>query len=222
VPYAEFADPQSLNLYTYVRNVPTTRYDADGHEVIDLRAVYQTLSKITWQQTKDTAAGIGKAAINAVTKTVNAVNSMAGSSVGGSAGEVVDIPQFHASNSTQQNAMTGTNITIAVASLALPGPKGAGAVEGGAAETTNLSKVDSIIKTIDESGFNVTANAKTAAQEGNVTITNPSEPGVKLNLRTETHPLEPGGQPVKHVNVERVEPGPKNRPEVKSNTHIDQ
>src|SRR6266481_2286103 len=31
VPYAEFADPQSLNLYTYVRNVPTTRYDADGH-----------------------------------------------------------------------------------------------------------------------------------------------------------------------------------------------
>jgi RHS repeat-associated protein len=31
VPYAEFADPQSLNLYAYVRNVPTTRFDADGH-----------------------------------------------------------------------------------------------------------------------------------------------------------------------------------------------
>jgi len=31
VPYAEFADPQSLNLYSYVRNIPTTRYDADGH-----------------------------------------------------------------------------------------------------------------------------------------------------------------------------------------------
>jgi Tfp pilus assembly protein PilW len=31
VPYAEFADPQSLNLYTYVRNIPTTRVDADGH-----------------------------------------------------------------------------------------------------------------------------------------------------------------------------------------------
>jgi RHS repeat-associated protein len=31
VPYAEFADPQSLNLYSYVRNVPTTKYDADGH-----------------------------------------------------------------------------------------------------------------------------------------------------------------------------------------------
>ena len=34
VPYADFGDPQSLNLYTYVRNVPTTRYDADGHKVV--------------------------------------------------------------------------------------------------------------------------------------------------------------------------------------------
>jgi RHS repeat-associated protein len=31
VPYAEFADPQSLNLYTYVRNIPTTGVDPDGH-----------------------------------------------------------------------------------------------------------------------------------------------------------------------------------------------
>ena len=33
VPYADFADLQSLNLYTYVRNIPTTKYDVDGHEV---------------------------------------------------------------------------------------------------------------------------------------------------------------------------------------------
>ena len=31
VPYADFADPQSLNLYTYVRNIPTSKIDADGH-----------------------------------------------------------------------------------------------------------------------------------------------------------------------------------------------
>src|SRR5271169_2226822 len=31
VPYAEFADPQSLNLYAYVRNNPLSRMDADGH-----------------------------------------------------------------------------------------------------------------------------------------------------------------------------------------------
>jgi len=31
VPYAEFGDPQSLNLYSYVRNSPVVRVDADGH-----------------------------------------------------------------------------------------------------------------------------------------------------------------------------------------------
>jgi RHS repeat-associated protein len=31
VPYAVLGDPQSLNLYTYVRNIPTTTFDPDGH-----------------------------------------------------------------------------------------------------------------------------------------------------------------------------------------------
>jgi RHS repeat-associated protein len=31
VPYAEFGDPQSLNLYGYVENAPVNRIDADGH-----------------------------------------------------------------------------------------------------------------------------------------------------------------------------------------------
>src|SRR6478609_593237 len=32
VPYADLSDPQSLNLYGYVRNRPTFRADADGHD----------------------------------------------------------------------------------------------------------------------------------------------------------------------------------------------
>jgi RHS repeat-associated protein len=32
VPYAEFGDPQSLNLYSYVRNRPTLLMDPDGHK----------------------------------------------------------------------------------------------------------------------------------------------------------------------------------------------
>jgi RHS repeat-associated protein len=32
VPYADLGDPQSLNLYGYVRGLPTTRVDVDGHE----------------------------------------------------------------------------------------------------------------------------------------------------------------------------------------------
>ena len=31
IPYAQLDDPQSLNLYGYVRNNPLTRVDADGH-----------------------------------------------------------------------------------------------------------------------------------------------------------------------------------------------
>jgi len=31
VPYADFGNPQSLNLYTYVENNPITRFDSDGH-----------------------------------------------------------------------------------------------------------------------------------------------------------------------------------------------
>jgi RHS repeat-associated protein len=32
VPYANFGDPQSLNLYGYVKNIPTTNADLDGHD----------------------------------------------------------------------------------------------------------------------------------------------------------------------------------------------
>ncbi len=35
VPYADFSDPQSLNLYAYVRNNPSSRRDADGHWCLD-------------------------------------------------------------------------------------------------------------------------------------------------------------------------------------------
>jgi RHS repeat-associated protein len=36
VPYATVADPQSLNLYTYLENNPMTHVDADGHGCADL------------------------------------------------------------------------------------------------------------------------------------------------------------------------------------------
>ncbi len=35
IPYAQYDDPQSLNLYGYVRNNPITRIDADGHEILN-------------------------------------------------------------------------------------------------------------------------------------------------------------------------------------------
>lgn len=38
VPYANFGDPQTLNLYTYVENSPLNRIDADGHAYMEALA----------------------------------------------------------------------------------------------------------------------------------------------------------------------------------------
>jgi len=35
IPYADSADPQSLNQYSYVRNIPTSRADPTGHCTVD-------------------------------------------------------------------------------------------------------------------------------------------------------------------------------------------
>jgi RHS repeat-associated protein len=60
VPYAVFGDPQSLNLYTYVRNDPVSRADADGH--VSLEAIDPTCSdphgcgdalSRAWQETQN-------------------------------------------------------------------------------------------------------------------------------------------------------------------------
>ena len=34
VPYADFDNPQSLNLYSYVRNNPLSSVDPDGHDCV--------------------------------------------------------------------------------------------------------------------------------------------------------------------------------------------
>jgi RHS repeat-associated protein len=51
VPYASFGNPQSLNLYSYVNNNPTTTRDPDGHETQD------TLDPQAAQEAGNTFAG---------------------------------------------------------------------------------------------------------------------------------------------------------------------
>jgi RHS repeat-associated protein len=46
VAYADFADPQSLNLYTYVRNIPTSKVDPDGHECPECPAIERILEGV--------------------------------------------------------------------------------------------------------------------------------------------------------------------------------
>jgi hypothetical protein len=78
-----------------------------------------------------------------------------------------------------------------------------------------------IFDSISNGGFKVTNNPLGPNQESNVTITSPLQPGVKLNLRVETHPVPgSGGQPVRHFNVELVTPRTGTTPKLITNTHI--
>jgi len=56
VPYAHFDDPQTLNQYSYVRNLPSTRFDADGHDVVLGNATDKDRKATAWRITKNLTA----------------------------------------------------------------------------------------------------------------------------------------------------------------------
>ena len=50
VPYADFGNPQSLNLYSYVLNNPLGKSDPDGHDVLDQRALMNAMQSLARNQ----------------------------------------------------------------------------------------------------------------------------------------------------------------------------
>jgi RHS repeat-associated protein len=59
IPFAVLGDPQTLNLYTYVRNIPTTMGDPDGHCIPFCQVVLWIANRIADDVTK---SGGGRAA----------------------------------------------------------------------------------------------------------------------------------------------------------------
>src|SRR5438309_7884628 len=75
VPYADFSDPQSLNQYSYVRNNPLSRTDADGH--CDPEMVCPDTEPTPDLKTQlEIAKGIGKELVNTIISTLNLVSSV--------------------------------------------------------------------------------------------------------------------------------------------------
>jgi RHS repeat-associated protein len=228
VPYADLTDPETLCQYCYVRGLPTTRADLDGHGwwgdfgggLYDstVGPIVQTVAHPI-----NTAVALGHAAAhpintavavgNATVATVKAAASGDGKAIGQVVGTAISAVATAGTGKLATSLVKGAEVAEVAETAAT--------VSRAESAAGTASKVDQVVNTIDEGGFNVTQNAKTATQEGNITITHPNEPGIKLNVRVETHPT-PGsnGQPVRHANVQRVESGAKNRPVVKSNTHI--
>jgi RHS repeat-associated protein len=120
VPYAVLGDPQSLNLYTYVRNIPTTGMDPDGH-----------CSNTFCQIAGGVATGVGKFIWN---------NSPAGMAVNGIRQSYADMKNPAAAQARASAQLNGT----ATAAAALSGNTTAQAQVLGAATNAwnNASTAD--------------------------------------------------------------------------------
>ena len=125
VPYADFGNPQSLNLYSYVKNNPTTMGDPDGHDGGPL----------------DVLIGFAQSLFNntavPVSHAVNAIANLSRPADEQSAGMAPLAPE----NDVQAGAQQGMNRGIAMAGvffgdeLAGAGSRVEATVEGAAAES---------------------------------------------------------------------------------------
>jgi RHS repeat-associated protein len=145
VLYADFGDPQSLNLYGYVRSVPTSRSDADGHQD-GQNQVCLAQNSVNNFATKpkdwgEAAIGFGKQIVN---KVYDTANLLAGK-VGGGNIPLTNADQHIGANAADQviaaapvlGELKGASAVASVATAAAPG-----AIESsltrGAAESTTL------------------------------------------------------------------------------------
>ncbi len=229
----DLTDPQSWNKYGYTRNNPLRYTDPDGQDWRDaLAGAFNAFGSDNLFGAGRATGGnsdfrTGQAIGDAVATVQGTVETLAG--IGGEVGgTLLDL--------TGVGALIGVPAQVVSAGAIVQGSSAAvfGAKNLGNAALSSMqdnaptssggkSKPEQIADSIEKGGFNVTANPKAPNQEGNVTISHPNEPGTKLNVRVETHPIPgSGGQPARHANVEVVKPGPKNRPRVVSNEHIDQ
>jgi RHS repeat-associated protein len=111
VPYADLTDPQSLNQYSYVRNLPTTRVDVDGHDgCCSLSDVWDFVRGAANAYGSDNFGGAGR---------------MDGGSLGYRLGQVVG----GGAAVIQGASETGAGVVGEVGGIALDGT-GAGAVVG--------------------------------------------------------------------------------------------
>src|SRR5262249_22079625 len=81
VPYADLIDPQSLNLYGYVRDNLMSRADADGHccdSVFDGNSIVEEFRNDALQAKTDLLIGAGKSLVNGITSTINLLSSCTG------------------------------------------------------------------------------------------------------------------------------------------------
>jgi len=156
VPYAEFADPQSLNLYTYVRNIPTSRVDADGHQCDWCKKAMESIK----QGAKELAIGADKGVRDLATR----IGGPAYGEATGTkdiAGHDTGITQPN--NTLQQISKEGTEaaIGVAFAGPALAEGEAGGRLGSPATRAQNSAIADSL----ESRGFTITGGGGRLPEE---------------------------------------------------------
>jgi RHS repeat-associated protein len=117
VPYAEFGEPQSLNLYSYVRNSPVERVDKDGHCCDEW-----------WQQ--QMIIGALKEAYNVPTDALNRVMAIGMGLTGAGGSEIPQLPLFEMDNGAQELGAGGVDVIIATEATTAEEPTSGTATDG--------------------------------------------------------------------------------------------
>lgn len=165
VPYAVFSDPQSLNLYSYVRNIPTTQLDADGHCPDCVIMAFQVAKWFAKAAQRD--GGVKPALKNTGIGVMKGVGSgllhgaMApGTPAGLIAPFIKDPPILQPKNQTQVDAKGGTGLVVTAVSLGvgLGVGSGPGATEGLAGDAMVVRGGVPTVKQLTNGAESINAN----------------------------------------------------------------
>jgi RHS repeat-associated protein len=168
VPYASFGNPQTLNLYSYVGNNPTTQGDPDGHcypfcDLVAKAASWVGVGVATQggkQFSKNVGIGIAKGTGSFVVNTVKgavAAGQVGAANIGGAVSTMMtpNPSVLQPSNQTQAQVSTATQVTLTVASVVVPAAisaSGGGAASEVATTTVSHFTSDAGMAAISESG----------------------------------------------------------------------
>jgi RHS repeat-associated protein len=145
VPYASFGDPQSLNQYSYVRNMPTTGFDLDGHQSYGSRGETGIICRTCIQAGVEVILNPKQAGRDAW-QSVKAFGQSLANLL--PYGDNKPSPSYKPPEGPQPaNSAVGkmTTVALTVATLKLPVPKSAAVVD-----MTQAAKIPSVIKAAEE------------------------------------------------------------------------
>jgi len=189
VPYAKLDDPQSLNLYAYVRNNPLTRVDADGH--VDWDKLWNGVRNAV--QSFTVKAGIGLGFEYGVETKGFGKKATAGAKVGGSVKAEYSISKKGLGAGVKAEIGGEAHLGTAKAKVE-PSVTVTGAKDGEFVNPKNAVSTDPHPVELSANGASVNTNGEIGIT---TTATIPETPiVVEVGVSTDTHELSNAGHEI--------------------------